>query len=122
MYKVSNNYDFIEFPKNEPKCSERHNYFHLLVLDEFGYRIVDGEWYEKADRFHKIPKQFYTLECGIDVIENVVGFCERPTLDVQHINDFIFENRSNISEDVSKAVERLKTALDFFKKDKNGKH
>lgn len=82
MYLVTENYQFIEFPKNKPKCRKNFNLFKLLISTEVGYRIVDGEWFDKVDRFHNIPEQFYTLDCGICVIENVVGFCQHSSLNV----------------------------------------
>lgn len=91
MLIATEKYNFLEFPKFKPDCEDNYNLFKLLVSTEVGYRIVDGEWIVKADRFHKIPEQFYTLECGIDVIENVVGFCQQSTLDVMTYDEQILD-------------------------------
>jgi hypothetical protein len=90
MLIATEKYNFMEFPKFKPDC-ENGTFFKLLVTTEYGHRIVDGEWFGKADDFHFTPEQFYTLECGIDVIKNVIGFCEYSTLDVMTSDDKLLD-------------------------------
>lgn len=90
MLIATETYNFMEFPKFKPDC-ENGNMFKLLVAGEYDYRIVHGEWFAKSDKFHFTPEQFYTIECGIQVIKNVVGFCERSTLDVMTSDDKLLD-------------------------------
>lgn len=91
MLIATETYNFLEFPKFKPDCEDHGEYFKLLISTEYGHRIVHGEWFAKADKFHKTPEQFYTIECGITVIKNVVGFCERSTLDVMTSDDKLLD-------------------------------